>query len=166
MKFFSGFGFSGEDELFEELLDSSEYAVAGFSFGAQKALQEALNLKRVQKLTLISPGVFTHLSYEEKRKQIELFRAKKEVYLSMFYKKCGAKDEHQKYFKNPSLKELEELFSYEWKESDLSSICKKGCKIEVYIGDRDKIVDIEGIKRLFMPYSTLYIHHGVGHILK
>jgi hypothetical protein len=166
MKYFSGFGFEGESELFSQFLSESAYDVAGFSYGAQKAVIEALKQKRVQKLILISPAIFTHLGLEEKKKQMELFKNKKEVYLAMFYKKCGIRDEHKKYLKTPSHKELEELFEYEWRESDLSTLYKKGCKIEVHLGSSDKIVDIEGAKRLFLPYSVLFTHQGLSHILR
>eukprot|EP01022_Parablepharisma_sp_SALTPOND_P011021 TRINITY_DN14562_c0_g2_i1.p2 TRINITY_DN14562_c0_g2~~TRINITY_DN14562_c0_g2_i1.p2 ORF type:complete len:221 (-),score=4.16 TRINITY_DN14562_c0_g2_i1:427-1089(-) len=166
MKYFSGFGFEGERELFSQFLSESAYDIAGFSYGAQKAVTEALKQKRVQKLILISPAIFTHLSLEEKKKQIELFKNKKEVYLSMFYKRCGVRDEHKNYLKTPSQKELEELFSYEWRESDLRTLYEKGCKIEVYIGSADKIVDIEEVKKLFLPYSVLFTHQGLSHILR
>ncbi len=166
MKYFSGFGFKDESELFSSFLSYSEYDIAGFSYGAQKALQEALKQTRVQKLILLSPAIFTHLSVEEKKKQLEIFKSKQESYLNMFYKKCGIKKEHQKYLKTPIRSELEELFSFEWKSSDLSSLYQKGCKIEVHIGEMDKIIDIEYAKRLFLPYGIIFFHHRVGHILK
>lgn len=166
MKYFSGFGFKDESEIFSELLTTSAYDIIGFSFGAQKALKYALQQKRVQKLKLISPAIFTHLSSSEKEKQIELFEKKRDTYLSMFYKKCGVKSEHKKYLITPCIKELQELFEYRWEESDLRTLYKKGCKIEVYLGCDDKIVDIEGAKEFFLPYSTLFIYHNAGHILK
>lgn len=166
MKYFSGFGFEDESELFSSFLSYSKYDIAGFSYGAQKAMQEALKQTRVQKLILLSPAAFTHLDIEEKKKQIEIFESKKESYLSMFYKKCGLKKEHHKYLKNTSRDELEELLFYEWKSSDLRSLYQKGCKIEVHIGEMDKIIDVEYAKELFLPYGIIFFHHKVGHILR
>jgi hypothetical protein len=46
MKFYSGFGFWNEKELFSEYLEDREFVVAGFSYGAQKALIDAIDSKK------------------------------------------------------------------------------------------------------------------------
>ena len=59
MRFYSGFGFWNEKELFKEYLEEGEFVVAGFSYGAQKALIDAVHTsKRVDKLQLLSPAFF------------------------------------------------------------------------------------------------------------
>mgnify|MGYP006872616152 CR=1 FL=1 len=46
MRFYSGFGFWNERELFKEYIDDNEFCVAGFSYGAQKALIDAVHTKK------------------------------------------------------------------------------------------------------------------------
>ena len=78
MRFYSGFGFWNEKELFSEYLEEGEFVVAGFSYGAQKALIDAIDSKkRVDKLQLLSPAFFNNNpkfiklqlnSYKQKKK--------------------------------------------------------------------------------------------------
>ena len=64
-KYFSGFCFADESELFSDYLENNEFTVCGFSYGAIKAFEEVLNSDlRVDKLQLFSPAFFQ--SYDEK----------------------------------------------------------------------------------------------------
>ena len=61
MKYFSGFSLCNEEELFSDFLEEGEFNVAGFSFGAQNALEYVLSTdKRVDKLQLLSPAFFDY----------------------------------------------------------------------------------------------------------
>ena len=61
MKFFSGFCLCNEKELFKEYLEENEFVVAGFSKGAQEAIEYALNAPhRIDKIQLFSPAIFDY----------------------------------------------------------------------------------------------------------
>ncbi len=46
-----------------------------------------------------------------------------------------------KYFKQGSIEELEELLNYTWEEEKINKLLKKGVNIEVYLGEKDKIIN-------------------------
>ncbi len=59
MIYFSGFGMTGEQELFVDYLDDREFVVAGFSYGAIEAFEYCLSATtRINKLQLLSPAFF------------------------------------------------------------------------------------------------------------
>lgn len=59
MKFFSGFCLANEQELFAPYLIRSDFTVAGFSYGAIKALKYAITCnERIDTLQLFSPAFF------------------------------------------------------------------------------------------------------------
>ena len=172
MRYFSGFGLQRDSLFFKDIIDSSEFSIAGFSYGAQKAMQEALREvkegKRVQKLQLISPAFFQHLKKEQIYKEIRAFMKNQELYLKFFYKKIcyPANIDLTKFKKTPTLGELKELLLYEWKPEELGFLKERGVAIEVYIGKKDKIIDIEVVKEFFKPYATIYSFTNAGHLLK
>ena len=66
-KYFSGFCFENESEIFDEYLEINDFTVSGFSYGAIKAFEEVLaSNKRVDKLQLFSPAFFQ--SFDKKFK--------------------------------------------------------------------------------------------------
>ncbi len=172
MRYFSGFGLQRDSLFFKDIIDSSEFSITGFSYGAQKAMQEALREvkegKRVQKLQLISPAFFQHLKKEQIYKEIRAFMKNRELYLNFFYKKIcyPTKIELQQFIKTPTLGELKELLLYEWKPEELDFLKERGVAIEVYIGKKDKIIDVEAVEEFFKPYATIYSFKNAGHLLK
>lgn len=59
MRYFSGFCFQNEEALFEPYLIKSDFTVAGFSYGAIKAMEYAFTCKtRIDTLQLFSPAFF------------------------------------------------------------------------------------------------------------
>ncbi len=59
MRYFNGFCLNGEEVLFKDILIESNYVVAGFSYGAILAFEEAYRGdSRVDRLILISPAFF------------------------------------------------------------------------------------------------------------
>ena len=166
MKFFSGFCLKNERELFKEFLEEGEFNVAGFSYGAQKAVDFVLNSnRRVNKLQLISPAFF---DYNEKLIQLNLrgFKKEKNYYVKKFLEKSGI--ETIENFSNfISLEEgcndldLEKMFRFDWEK-----IKKIDCKIEVFIGEKDKIISVEKAIKFFQDFAEIYLIKKGNHFLR
>jgi hypothetical protein len=161
MRYFSGFCLCGEEKLFEDYLDCGEFCVAGFSRGAQKALDFVLNTKeRIDKLQLFSPAFF-----DVKKifvdKNLEEFRKNKENYAKKFLKKAGLDNFKFLCEKNCSESELEALFSYDWKKIE-----KANLKIEVFIGEKDLIVNPKKSYEFFKKYANVYMIKKANHFLR
>jgi len=165
MRYYSGFCFWNEKELFSEYLDTSEFCVAGFSYGAQKALIDAVHTtKRVDKLQLISPAFFNTNSKFVKL-QLNGFKKDKEQYIKNFIEnvKYPSSIDIEKYIDDCDLYQLEEMFEFNW---GLIEHLKKGIKVEVFIGSEDKIIDVNLATKFFRQYGDVYIIKNVGHLLK
>jgi len=166
--FYSGFCFFNESELFSEYLIRNDFTISGFSYGAIKAFEEALNSKkRVDKLQLFSPAFFQNFDEKFKRTQILYFNKDENTYIENFLKNVIYPKEVDisKYFKKGIAKELEELLFYEWSEEKLQKLVDKGTIIEVYLGENDKIIDSLKVKEFFKNYGTTYYIKNKGHLL-
>lgn len=166
--YFSGFCFFEESELFEEYLIKNDFTISGFSHGAIKAFEEALNSeKRVDKLQLLSPAFFQNYDDKFKRTQVMYFKKDANAYCQSFLKNViFPRDlDISKYFKLDTIKELEELLYYEWSEEKLQKLVDKGTKIEVYLGGVDKIIDASKAKVFFKNFATVYYIKEKGHLL-
>ncbi|BAF70188.1 pimelyl-ACP methyl ester esterase BioV [Nitratiruptor sp. SB155-2] len=172
MQFFSGFGFHNEKILFLDILNRSDFTIAGFSYGAQKAFQEAVKQvqegKRVDTLQLISPAYFDEESKEFKHKQILSFVKNQDAYLHFFYKKAAypSKKDYSKFFTQPSLGDLKALLFFTWDDKALEFLVQSGVHIEVFIGALDKIVNPQKSKHFFQQYGQVYYIKDVGHLLR
>ena len=172
MEFFSGFGFRNEKALFKEFLVQGAYNVAGFSYGAQKALETAKqkikNGERIELLQLFAPAFFNNLPKPIKLKEIQNFAKNSGLYMHFFYKKAlyPWQGNIEPFKAEPSLGELKELLFYQWKEEDLELLKGAGVKIEVYLGTMDKIVSFQEAKAFFQPYATIYTIKDAGHLLR
>ncbi len=172
MRFFSGFGFANEWILFKDFLDRGEYTVAGFSYGAQKALRYVLELyrkgERIQKLQLLSPAYFNGLSRSIKQKEIVNFAKNPGTYMRFFYKKAlyPATIDIKPFIKEPTLAELKELLFFEWRGEELQELRDGKVEIEIYLGELDKIVDTSKAHQFFKEYGVSYLIKGVGHLLR
>jgi len=160
MKYFNGFCLCNEKELFNEYLEDGEYIVAGFSKGAQNALEYVLNTdKRIDKLQLISPAFF---DYPEKIVELNLaaFRKNKEEYVKNFLKKAGLED--FRYVCECSEDELKRLFTFDWE------IIKeiKNVKIEVFLGEFDRILALKKAYEFFKEYADVYLIKKANHFLR
>lgn len=164
MKYFSGFCLSGESELFREFTCRGDFCVAGFSYGAQKAIEYTLSSSdRIDKLQLISPAFFQDRDEKFKKLQKIAFRKNSDEYCKNFLKSCGFIDD--RYFKKGTIKELEELLSYRWSEEKLQEIVDRGIEVEVYLGGLDKIINPLHVKDFFKKFATIYYIKEKGHIL-
>ena len=169
MKFYSGFSLSNDKQLFSPYLKESEYTIAGFSYGAIKALKEALfSSKRVDTLQLFSPAFFQDKTEKFKRMQNMYFAKDKDAYFQNFHTSIFSPSDIDKQVEltEGTAEELEELLSFVWKEDDLKCLCDKGVKIEVYLGSEDKIINAHNAKEFFLPYADTYMINHAGHTLQ
>ena len=160
MKYFSGFCLCNEKELFKKYLEDGEFIVAGFSKGAQDALEYVLNTdKRVDKLQLLSPAFF---DYPQKIIQMNLkaFEKNKSAYIKNFLTKAGFYDE--KYICECSRDELYRLFTFNWEK--IKKI--KDIKIEIFLGEYDKILALKKAYDFFKSYGDVYFIKKANHFLR
>lgn len=166
--YFSGFCFFEELELFEDYLIKNDFIISGFSYGAIKAFEEALNsTKRVDKLQLFSPAFFQNFDDKFKRTQLMYFKKDANTYCQSFLENVifPTNLDISKYFKLGTIEQLEELLYYEWSEKKLQKLLDKGTKIEVYLGGVDKIIDSSKAKEFFKNFATVYYIKEKGHLL-
>jgi hypothetical protein len=164
----SGFSLKNESELFDEFIIKNDFTVSGFSYGAIKAFEEVLSTNsRVDKLQLFSPAFFQTKDKKFKRMQLMFYKKDEDAYCNNFLENISypSNIDCNKYFKQGTYLELEELIYYEWNEDKLEALMNKGVKIEVFLGFEDKIIDSEKAKDFFMKYATVYFIKDVGHIL-
>ena len=167
-KYFSGFCFFEESELFQDYIIQNDFTVSGFSFGAIKAFEEALSTnQRVDKIQLFSPAFFQNYDDKFKKKQLMYFKKDANLYSQSFLENVifPKQIDISKYFKLGTIEELEELLYYEWKEEKLQKILDKRIKIEVYLGGVDKIIDASKAKDFFKDFATVYYIKEKGHLL-
>lgn len=169
MKFYSGFCFFNEKELFEDILNDSDFLVAGFSKGAIEAFEYVKNSKiRVDKLILISPAFFQDRDEKFKKLQLIFFKKDPKKYLKNFYENVAypSNIDIKKYQKEGSAEEIEKLLNYNWNEKELQKVIEKGVEIEVYLGEKDKIINSLNVYDFFKRFSTIYYIKKVGHLLR
>jgi len=169
MRYFNGFSLKNEQELFSNYLIKSDFTVGGFSYGAIKAFEYALKTKsRTDKLQLFSPANFANRNTEFKKLQLIHYRRDRRLYIKNFLQIATSpkKIDMSKYIASSNVDELKELLDYVWDVEKLKALQKKGVKIEVYLGEYDKIVNPEQNYNFFRKFATVYYIKNVGHILK
>jgi len=171
MKFYSGFSLKNDECFFEDFINTSEYSVCGFSYGAIKAFEyvkkQLACAKRVDTLQLFSPAFFQTKSNSFKKLQLRSFVKNSKVYLMNFLDSCfypHAKTDVQR--AEAVFEELEELLYYEWSLSQLQELCDKGVKIEVYLGGMDKITDVANARDFFVEVATVTYIKNANHFLQ
>ena len=171
MKFYSGFSLSNEAYLLKDYINTSQYCICGFSYGAIKAFDEVkkqLKLRnRVDTLQLFSPAFFQTKDTKFKRLQLIAYRKNEDVYLRQFINSCFFP--HAKKiveFSTTVIDELEELLNYEWDLQELEELAQSGVKIEVYLGDEDAIVDAQKAKEFFLEVATVTYIKNANHFLQ
>jgi len=168
--FFSGFCLENEKELFKEYLIENDYTISGFSYGAIGALKYALYSSsidiRVDLVQLFSPAFFNDKDKKYKRMQLMFFKKDTKKYCDNFLTNCGFNNEQRnKYFTQGKYEELEELLYYNWDKKYLQMLKENGTKIEVYLGENDKIVDTQKALEFFIDCSEVYFFKNCSHIL-
>ncbi len=169
MKYFNGFSLQNEEKLFASYLVNSDYCVAGFSYGAQKAFEYVYRAKeRIDRLILLSPAFFQTQKPSFIRTQLRYFEAGKEAYVEQFLTNVTYPStlNLSSYLKVGTKEELEALLTYQWDNKKIQEVLDKGTTIEVFLGKDDKIIDAQKTFDFFVPLTTTYFIKGVGHILK
>jgi len=166
--FFSGFCFENESELFKEYLVLNDFTISGFSYGAIKAFEYVLNYKkRVDKLQLFSPAFFQTKNEKFKKMQLIFLKKNELTYINTFLEnvKYPTYKNINKYFKKGSFEELKMLLNYVWSEENLQILIQNGVKIEVFLGEKDLIIDSLIAKDFFKNFATVYYFKNKGHLL-
>ncbi|MCB4753862.1 MAG: pimelyl-ACP methyl ester esterase BioV [Sulfurovum sp.] len=169
MKYFNGFSLCGEEIFFDTWLIKNDFCVAGFSYGAQKALEYTFKSKeRIDRLILLSPAFFHNQKVGFVRAQLHYFHTARQLYMSQFLQNISYPSEVDitPYLHIGSKEELEELLTYKWDINKLQTIQNRGTIIEVFLGEKDKIVDAKAALDFFTPLATTYYIKEAGHLLK
>jgi len=169
MIYFNGFGLKDEEKLFKDYIIDSDSCISGFSYGAIKAFEEAYHRdKRVDRLILLSPALFQTQKISFIKTQLKYFRLDSDKYIQNFINntKYPSSINLDKYISNPTIKELDYLLNYKWNIERLKELQNRGTKIEIFIGDKDKIVDNQSVIEFFESVATIYILKDRGHILQ
>ncbi len=169
MNFYSGFSLNGESEIFDSFLDKSDFCVSGFSLGAIEAFEYVLKSEdRVDKLQLFSPAFFQDKDEKFRRLQLMFYNKDNNAYIDNFVKNIAypSSFDMSKYLQKGSYAELEKLLSHEWDRAKLQEILDKDIQIEVYFGEKDKIVDSVVAKKFFLEFAIVFFIKEAGHILK
>ncbi|EJF07830.1 hypothetical protein ThvES_00000160 [Thiovulum sp. ES] len=167
MQFFSGFQLQNEHKYFGEFLKESEFTVAGFSYGAIKALKYVLETeKRIDRLQLFSPAFFQNKSEKFIRLQLISFRKNSELYSQNFFKNIFYPNEILEVEKvDGKIEELEELLTFKWSDEVLENIKNRGTEIEVFLGGEDKIIDSQEAREFFSQFGKVCFLKNRGHFL-
>lgn len=169
MKYFNGFSLQGEEIFFSEQLIDSSYAVAGFSYGAQRAFEHVYNSsKRIDRLILISPAFFQNHKKSFIKTQLRYFKANKEAYKNEFLKNVTypSSVSLEEYTVEGTYEELNDLLSYIWEKEKILELISRGIIIEVFMGNADKIVDSDKSYDFFSELVPVYLYKAKGHLLK
>ena len=147
--FFSGFGFTNEQTLFEKYLprNASDTTIAGFSLGAIRAFMQLENSKkRVDRLLLLSPAFFQDKDDAFKRLQLQSFVKNPQQYMDIFYRQCGNCSDvfhSNDYNKN----DLELLLNFQWDK--IALIRYRNIKIDIILGGKDNIISAQNAMEFF-----------------
>jgi hypothetical protein len=166
--FFSGFSLQNETELFSDYLRYDAHTVAGFSKGAIEAFRYVCETKvRVDRLQLLSPAFFCDKDEAFKRAQLYYFRKDPKNYIDTFLRNIAypSKKDLHTYLEPEGEDALEMLLRFSWPKEELNMLVESGVEIEVYLGQKDRIIDTKSAYDYFLPYATIYFLKGKGHIL-
>ena len=169
MKYFNGFSLKNEEACFSNYIDSNHNAVVGFSYGAQQAFEYVYTTQsRVDRLILLSPAFFQTQKPSFIRTQLRYFEAGQEAYVKQFLENIAYPSSLSldTYLNIGTKEALEALLSYIWDEDKIKEVLSRGTTIEVFIGDKDKIVDSKESIAFFKNLSTLYTIKDAGHLLE
>jgi hypothetical protein len=169
MIFYSGFSLKNESYFFENWLNTSDYTVAGFSYGAIKAAQYAVNSNnRIDTLQLFSPAFFQAHNEAFKKLQLKAFSASPQAYREKFLTTCfspySTYDVQLNYQDNSE--DLSTLLYFVWDKELMQKIINKGIRIEVFLGLKDKVIDAMNTRDFFLPFATVTSIRSGNHFLQ
>ncbi len=168
MRYFNGFSLHNEAHFFREMVPKSNYCVAGFSYGAQQALEYTLEAtERIDRLILLSPAFFQRQKPSFVRTQLRYFSQQRERYIETFLHNVAypSSIDLTPYLQPGSYEALEQLLTYQWRGDALRTLQAKGVMIEVFLGGEDRIVQSRVAYDFFAQYTTTYLIKKAGHLL-
>ncbi len=168
MRWFSGFKFHNDIELFRQFLNPSQFTVAGFSYGAILAFEYVLNSReRVDTLQLFSPAFFKDRDKKFIRTQLLHFKKNEERYIENFLKNAFYPREVPKEFQagKGDYSDLEKLLNFQWEKEKLEEVKNRGVRLEIFLGELDKIINSKEAWDFFKEFGTVLYIKGVGHCL-
>ena len=169
MTFYSGFSLLNEHHYFESYLENNDYTIAGFSYGAIAAAHDASQSTcRIDTLQLFSPAFFQTKSDSFKRLQLSGFHKSPQEYRNRFLESCFAPySVHEVELDwNANEEHLRELLYFEWTAELMEPIISKGIRVEVFLGDHDRVIDVVGAREFFLPYATVTSLRTGNHFLQ
>jgi homoserine acetyltransferase len=181
MKYFNGFCLQDELTLFDNILTQdtikNDYIVCGFSLGAIDAFEYTLTTDtRVDKLILLSPAFFQEIDEKFKKLQLISFSQNPNQYIENFITNIQkpnimkTQENITKYIKQTTkekdFEDLKKLLYYVWDIDKLKLLQKRNIIIEVYLGNKDNIINTNNTKDFFMPYCDLFLIQNASHLLK
>jgi len=170
--YFSGFCLQNDSELFEQYIELGDFNIAGFSYGAirafEYAIQQVQNNQRVQKVQLFSPAFFQDQNKKYKRLQLMFYKKDEVEYKNNFIKNIAKPSDIslEEYLTSGTYEQLDTLLNYEWNKENFELLINSGVKIEVYLGSDDKIINSSNALEFFRQYTQVYFIKNVGHVLK
>ena len=168
MKYFKGFSLEGEENLFKTYFTLDHYTVAGFSYGAQQAFEFAYaSEERIDRVVLLSPAFFQTQKPSFIRTQLRYFDSGQEAYVKQFLVNTAYPSDIDlsDYLQTGKKEELNALLTYQWDDKRIKELLDRGVTIEVFLGEKDKIIDSQAALAFFSPLVTTYFIKNVGHIL-
>ena len=168
VKYFSGFSLSSEEALFSGFVPYTDFTVAGFSYGAQRALEYAYHCEsRIDRLVLLAPAFFQTEKASFIRVQLRYFESEKAAYVSLFLKNVTypSKVSLSNYVDIGTKEDLEALLTYQWDKQKIEALQARGISIEVFLGGKDKIISSQHAQDFFTT-TTNYILKDAGHLLR
>ncbi|MDD3592885.1 MAG: pimelyl-ACP methyl ester esterase BioV [Sulfurovum sp.] len=168
MRYFNGFSLRGEERFFSEYLIQSDLCVAGFSYGAQQAVEYVYSTtQRVDRLILLSPAFFQNQKPSFIRTQLRYFKNSREAYIQQFLANAAypSQVDLSAFLRSSTDEELEALLSYQWENEKIRRITDRGTIIEVFLGSEDKIIDAPAAFDFFAGKTVTYWIKGAGHLL-
>jgi len=168
MHYFSGFSLQNEQSYFSDMLIENKHCVAGFSYGAQKAFEYVYKSKeRIERLVLLSPAFFQTEKSSFMRTQLRYFKAGKEAYVKQFLENVSYPSafDLSECLEIGREEELKALLTYVWEPSKVEEVLERGTRIEVFLGEEDKIINAKEALAFFSPLTTCYFMKETGHLL-
>jgi len=168
MKYFNGFSLKNEEIFFQDYIIDSDYCVAGFSYGAQRAFEFVYNSpNRVDRLILLSPAFFQDHKKSFIRTQLRYYKSNPQAYIEQFIQNIiyPSNIELEEYLDMGKYNELETLLTYIWDRDKIIELIDRGVTIEVFIGGKDKILNPQKSFEFFSKLTTTYLIKDAGHLL-
>ena len=179
MKFFGGFGFKDDVQILTPILhdlgylEGNPYNICGFSYGAQKAVDYAVdslkNGSRINCVILLSPAFFNDKSDDFVAQQLQNFAKNRTIYMKAFYKNIGVSADDETYLREVETLDsriLEKCLRYKFKGADLEALSARGVEIVVLLGGVDKIINANVANEFFSKYGVVYFIKNANHLLK